>query len=169
MTDADRELAALLRNNPELRVLNAPDVAAQIAQAHAAVSVQLADNALPLEDEMQAAVIAWADSQEHPALKWLMHTPNGGYRSPATAARMKALGQRPGVPDLLLYWHDWDGQAARYVGLAIEMKRKPNKPTAEQLAWLEHLEAQGWRCEVCYSAQAAIGVISEYLDIAADS
>ena len=159
------ELAQLLRDNPDVAVIpergNAPTATQQATRQAAVMQAQ----AEPSEEESQIAVIAWADSQTHPALKWLMHTPNGGHRSPATAGRMKALGQRPGVPDLLLYWRDWDGQAARYVGLAIEMKRKPNKPTAEQREWLAHLEAQDWRCEVCYSAQAAIDVIREYLEL----
>lgn len=119
----------------------------------------------PHEDEMQAAVIAWADSQSHPALKWLFHVPNGGYRDPATAGRMKQAGQKPGVPDLLLPWTRFDADNREIHGLVIEMKRKPNRPTREQAAWLEHFTTEGWRCEVCYSAQAAIDVLREYLGL----
>ncbi len=41
---------------------------------------------------MQAAVIAWADSQTHPALRWLFHVPNGEYRTKATAGRLVGMG-----------------------------------------------------------------------------
>lgn len=34
---------------------------------------------------------------------WMFwHTPNGGYRTPVEAAVMKSIGQRSGMPDLLL-------------------------------------------------------------------
>ena len=160
----DKEFDLMMQHNPHLRITQEDggraSVAAQIAQAHAAVTVQLEENAQPLEDEMQAQVIAWADAQEHPALKWLMHVPNGGARDPATAGRLKAAGVRRGVPDLWLPW--WDGL---HCGVVIEIKRRPNKPTPEQLEWIEHLRQNRWRCEVCYSAQSAIDTIRQYLDI----
>ena len=158
----DKEFDLMMQHNPHLRITQEDggraSVAARIAQAHAAVSVRLAENALPLEDEMQAAVIAWADAQEHPALKWLAHIPNGGYRPKSTLGSIP--GVKRGIPDLMLWWHTAD-----YVGLCIEMKRKPNKPSAAQLEWLEHLQREGWHTEICWSAEEAIGVLCEYLDI----
>ena len=130
----------------------------------AAVSVQLEENALPSEAEMQASVIAWADSQEHPALRWLFHPANGEYRTPATAARLKTMGVRPGIVDLWLPY-----QRAPWCGLAIELKRKPNRTTAAQEECLHWLGVNGWLTMVAYSAEDAIRGISEYLDIAADS
>lgn len=159
-TDADRELAAILRSNPELRVVGEPDHAPTPTQ-QAIRAAAVAKYAEPTEEDMQIAVIAWADSQIHPALRWLFHVPNGGHRDPATGGRLKAMGVRAGVVDLLLPWRTGD-----YIGLAIEMKRKPNKPSAEQLEWLDHLQAQGWHTEVCYSAALAIDTIKAYLDIA---
>ena len=154
------ELAQLLRDNPDLAVIpergNAPTPAQQ-ATRQAAVERILAE---PSEEQMQMAVIAWADSQNHPALKWLFHVPNGGHRDQATAGRMKAAGVRRGCPDL---WLPWRTGAAN--GLCIEMKRRPNRATPEQLAWLEHLNGEGWRTEVCYSAQAAIDVLRQYLGL----
>lgn len=166
MTPADRELAELLRRNPDLRVMGEPDKAtAVLARDHAITQRTRELLALPHEDEMQAAVIAWADSQTHPALRWLFHVPNGGYRDAATAGKMKIAGQKPGVPDLLLPWTTFDVDNREIHGLVIEMKRKPNRPTREQDAWLEHFTTEGWRCEVCYSAEEAIGVLCEYLEI----
>lgn len=162
----DKEFDLMMQHNPHLRITQEDggraSVAAQLAQAHAAVSVRLEENAQPLEDEMQAAVIAWADGQEHPALRWLAHIPNGGYRPKSTLGSIP--GVKRGIPDLMLWW-----RTADYVGLCIEMKRRPNKVSPEQREWLAHLESQGWRCEVCWSAEEAIWVLREYLDIAADS
>jgi hypothetical protein len=134
-----------------------PQQQATRTAAQAQAQAQLPE---PYEPVMQARVIEWAEAQSHPALQWLFHTPNGEYRTKATLGRLSKMGINSGVPDLLLPW-----RMADFVGLAIEMKRRPNKPSAEQLQWLAHLEAQGWRCEVCYSAQAAIDVLREYLDI----
>ena len=152
------ELAQLLKDNPDIAVIpergSAP-TPAQLAMRQAAVQAAQAE---PSEEQMQAAVIAWADAQTHPALKWLFHVPNGGHRDPATAGRMKAAGVRRGVPDLLLPW-----STGMDVGLAIEMKRKPNKPTPEQLAWLEYLFNEGWATHICYSAEEAIAVLEAYV------
>lgn len=54
------------------------------------------------EDQIQRAVasylkLALRDSE---CLWW--HVPNGEYRSPKTAAKLKAFGVRPGVPDISL-------------------------------------------------------------------
>ena len=58
----DKEFDLMMQHNPHLRITQEDggraSVAAQIARAHAAVSVRLAENAQPLEDEMQAAVIS---------------------------------------------------------------------------------------------------------------
>lgn len=87
-------------------------------------------------------------------------TANGGHRHKATAGRMKAEGVNAGVPDLLFF-----ELRKGYVGLAIEMKRKPNKPTAEQREWLERLMVRDWRCAVCYSHEDAWAVLADYLGI----
>lgn len=152
------ELAQLLRDNPDVAVIPERGNAPTPAQHATRTAAQVVAAMEPSEDDMQIAVIRWADSQEHPALKWLMHVPNGGARDPATAGRLKAAGVRRGVPDLLLPVCNGEWR-----GLAIEMKRKPNKPSAEQLAWLAHLTTETWSVHVCYSAQAAIDTIRAYL------
>lgn len=56
---------------------------------------------------------------------------------------MRSEGLKSGVPDLCL-------PVARsgYHGLYIELKAGKNKPTDNQLAWLEVLEAQGYKTAV---------------------
>jgi hypothetical protein len=56
------------------------------------------------EEDIHRAVVEWADrqAQAHPALKMLFHVPNGGSRHVAEAVKLKAMGTRQGVPDLLL-------------------------------------------------------------------
>ncbi len=122
----------------------------------------------PTEAQEQAFLFDWIDANvsNYPSLRWAFHPANGEYRLPATAARLRTMGVRPGVPDILLPYHVYDaGVDKLYAGLAIELKRSDhsNKPTPEQEQWLLWLDSQDWRCVVCYGAQEAIGVICEYL------
>ena len=122
----------------------------------------------PTEAQEQAFLFDWIDANSSRvfALRWSFHPANGEYRHPATAARLKTMGVRPGVVDFLLPYHVYDaGVDKLYTGLAIELKRgdRSNKPTPEQEQWLLWLDSQDWRCVVCYGAQEAIGVICEYL------
>lgn len=96
----------------------------------------------------------------YPALRRLYAIPNGGDRHPAVAARLRAEGVRPGVPDYCL-------PVARggYHGLYIELKTATGYPSREQKAWVADLRAEGYRAEVCRGWASAWGVICEYLEI----
>ena len=120
-------------------------------------------NYCPTEEEEQAAVFRWAElmSGQHPELQLLMHIPNGGYRHPATAARMKAQGVKAGVPDIFLPVPR-DG----FHGLWIEMKRvKGGKVSPEQKEWIEILNSYGYFAIVCRGADEAIHALEVYFGI----
>jgi len=103
--------------------------------------------------EHQEAVVL-ADWMRHKGLLFA-HVPNEARRSHALAARLKREGLSPGVPDYLIFSLPPRYQDAR--GVAIELKRcKGAKPTKHQREWLQALLAQGWECNVCYGADAAI-------------
>ena len=164
----ESELAEILKRNPEVSLaggFHADNTAPRVAS----ISVRV-----PTEAEEQIALFAWinANTSRHPALAFAHHSPNGEFRFPATAGRLKAMGVRAGFPDVLMVWnHNRDRRCGmNYVGLAIELKRsdRSNHATNEQVIWLEYLAAQGFRCEICYGAQAAIGIICEYLQIEAE-
>lgn len=127
------------------------------------------------EHDEQAAVIRWARQAEiiEPRL-WLLHaTPNAGKRSKGAGRYMCAEGLKAGVPDLFLPVGtveaygvppgggeaEWDG----HLGLFIEMKQPGKKPTATQQAWIDALRKQGYRVEICYSADEAIRMLEYYL------
>ena len=90
------------------------------------------------EDLEQAALISWAEAYEriYPELALLYHIPNGGKRDRIVAAKLKAQGVKPGVPDLCL-----PVPRGKYHGLYIEMKdgKKQNHRKSKQMA----------RCSVC--------------------
>lgn len=116
----------------------------------------------PTEAQEQIRLIAWVDANMHicPQLRWLFHPANGEYRHPATAGRLKAMGVRPGVPDIIL-----PVNSKGYVGMAIELKRSDgsNKATAGQSEWLHFLRREGWQTHVCYGAAEAIAAIKQYM------
>lgn len=93
-----------------------------------------------------------------PELDLLYHVPNGGSRDKREAARLKAQGVRAGVPDLCL-----PVPTSMYHGLYIELKFGRNKPSEEQVKWLEALKRQGYKTAVCYGWEEAKDVILNYL------
>lgn len=113
------------------------------------------------EEIEQARLIAWSHKPAvralMPELKWIHHSPNGEKRDPRTGNKLKALGVKPGFPDLIL-------PARRgFVGLAIEMKAPGGRVSTEQAEWMQELDEQGWYCAVCRSANEARRQIMDYL------
>ena len=114
------------------------------------------------EEDHQRDVFRWADQAAPlmPELHLLFHVPNGGARKRVEAAILVGMGVKKGYPDIAL-----DVARGGYHGLRIEMKVHPNRPTAEQRAWLARLDGEGFKTAVCYSADEAIGEILEYLNL----
>ena len=96
----------------------------------------------------------------HPALLNLFAVPNGGDRHKIVAAKMKAEGQKPGVPDYMLMFPCGD-----FHGLAIELKSMTGYASREQKDWIERLRLNGYRAEVCRGADAAWETVRDYLGI----
>jgi hypothetical protein len=133
------------------------------------------------ENDLQRAVAKVLDAS---GLVW-QHTPNGGNRSARTGALMKAMGAKPGVPDVLIYQpytviqevHMTKARAftlqdmmagkttvkeSRIVcGLAIELKVGKNKPSASQEEWAGKLRGCGWRVETLRSVDEVLTVLRE--------
>lgn len=122
---------------------------------------QKANHYFPTEGDEQATLFSWAEmkSGKYPELRLLFHVPNGGSRGKVEAARFKAEGVKPGVPDLFLpvargLWH----------GLFIELKRQKGGRVSEaQRRWIADLERQGYRAEVACGWREAAEIIEIYL------
>jgi hypothetical protein len=81
------------------------------------------------------------------------HVPNGFGRTPAEAGIAKALGQRAGVPDLLVWL-----PGGRSFGLELKAGKRPLSPA--QQTWHATMATLGHRVAVCRSIedmQAALG------------
>lgn len=119
-------------------------------------------NYYPTEGEEQATLFSWAAMKcwRLPELRLLFHIANGGARRKSEAARFKAEGVKPGVPDLFLPvargpWH----------GLFIELKRqKGGKLSKAQTVWLTELQEQGYLAKVAYGWKDAALLIEDYLN-----
>lgn len=124
------------------------------------------------EAEIHKAVINYADrlAGKYPALALLFHPPNGGKMPPGSAGKMKGMGMRRGVPDLLLPVPTWknheSGERTRfaYSGLALELKSSDGYLRSEQAWWLRRLKEEGWAVSVARSVAGAIDVLEAYLD-----
>ena len=106
-------------------------------------------NDIPTEHEEQREFVKWF-RQTHKGVR-IFAIPNGGARSIATAARLKAEGVSAGVPDLFIpAWMMW-----------IEMKRqKGGVVSHEQTDWIAYLRGSGYIVLVCKGAEDAKRQIS---------
>lgn len=115
--------------------------------------------------EDQESIALWQAVQLVPELRdHLFHVPNGGKRNKREAARLKAMGVRPGV-------HDYFLPVARsmYHGLWIELKPDVKgycpKVTDKQLEWRDKMIEQGYAACIVKGWVHAIDVMRQYLDI----
>ena len=116
-----------------------------------------------MEDQMQSDLFQFYAIAESriPELRWAFHTPNGGHRHLGVAMKLKRMGVRRGVPDVLIPVSN-----GVFTGLAIELKHKRNRQTAEQTSWLAHLRSQNWQVEVCYGWERAAIITLHYFSVA---
>lgn len=96
----------------------------------------------------QREFVSWF-RKAHPSVR-IFAIPNGGARSIATAARLKAEGTSAGVPDLFIpAWRVW-----------IEMKRaKGGVLSAKQKDWRDYLVGVGHTVIVAHGKEEAIRAI----------
>lgn len=93
----------------------------------------------PLEKEIQKTILDWLELNK--IFAWTNKT-QGTY-DPVKKIFRKSKNQMNGVPDILGILPD-----GRF--LAIEVKRKPNKPSAEQIEFIGKAQSLGALCFVSY-------------------
>ena len=111
------------------------------------------------EHAMQAAFFVMVDGDRRTKHLPIFAVPNAARRSPRQGAWMKAEGLRAGIPDLQL-----DVARSGFHGLRIELKAGKNQESEEQTKVLASLRRRGYKTMTCYSADAAIDEIQDYLD-----
>ena len=134
----------------------------RVGDSEPEVRAEKRENGIPSEAEEQEALFEWAAWMQgtYPELALMFHIPNGGSRNKAEAARFKAQGVKPGVPDILL-----PAPRGRFHGLFIELKRlRDGKISNDQKLFLTALGGQGYKCLVCFGAEEAEREIVKYLE-----
>lgn len=111
------------------------------------------------ESSFQKAAIKLVRSIAPCDPRLVTHIPNGGQRTIMAGARLKAEGVVKGYPDIMVFSAD---RPVVLVGLALELKVWPNKPSPEQEELHELLRMQGWRVAVCYGLGEVEQVTREY-------
>lgn len=113
------------------------------------------------EHSEQVALSEWAAWQVNlgiEPLRWIFAIPNGGLRTEETGSLLKSEGVKAGVSDIML-----PHPTAAYCGLFIEMKFGRNKPTKNQIAFIDAMNKVGYLAKVAYGFDEAKAIIVEYL------
>ena len=108
------------------------------------------------EDSIQIAVADYLRLQ-YPNLLWF-HVANERQTSPRHGAKLKRMGVRAGVADIMIL-----KATKQAVGLCIELKAGKNKQTPSQVEFRDAVIQEGWAYYVCYDFDSARKVIDKYL------
>jgi hypothetical protein len=115
----------------------------------------------------QVALIQWTNlmSNRWPILHWFFAIPNGaalprrkGSGFSLQGMKLKQEGLKPGVCDLML-----PSPCGGYNGFFLELKYGKNKPSEEQIEFIEAVRKEGYYAAVCWGADAAIEELEKYL------
>jgi len=112
----------------------------------------------PSEAQEQEVVFQYAALQSDTTYDLLFAIPNGGYRAKKTGAALKKQGVKPGIPDMFL-----PVSRSGFHGLWIEMKSHKGRTTDIQEVWHDNLRKEGYKVEVCHSADSAIDTLKNYI------
>lgn len=109
--------------------------------------------ALGQEDQLQIAVCEYAELRNLP----FFHVANERRCSMQYGRLLKRKGVKPGFSDCFMPRGNHT-----FKGLFIELKIKPNKPTPNQLIFIENMISEGYAAHVCYSLVEAIIIIDTF-------
>ena len=94
-----------------------------------------------------------------PRWSWLHAIPNAGAGAQrGQAGKLKAEGVKRGVPDLCL-----PVPIGRWHGAYVEMKRRGERPSEDQIAWGLYLKGAGYAYALCYTFEEARAFLAAYL------
>jgi hypothetical protein len=155
----EAELRQMLKQNPALRLNQKfsqtlfPDPG-RPARGEKIKSGAAVQGPLPLEEEEQERL---AEKLDELGVDWF-HPPNGGFRKITTAKRLRKLGVKPGVPDIVIITPPpaFPGRP----GTVIELKRLDGGDVSDyQIDWLKRYMRYGWVTAICPGYVAAVEVL----------
>lgn len=111
------------------------------------------------EIQHHIGLMSWAKTQ--PILdEYLIHIPNGGYRHPLEALKLKKMGVKAGVSDLFIAYPN-----PNYHGLWIELKSEVGHLSFEQKKWLKLMADVGYATAVSYTIDETYDILQSYFDL----
>lgn len=90
------------------------------------------------EEQLHIMVIKWAQSFDI-YKNYLFHIPNGGYRHPKEAKKLKQMGVKPGICDLFFAY-----PSGNYHGMWIELKSVGGCLSTTQRNWIRMMRDVGY-------------------------
>lgn len=105
------------------------------------------------EDEIQCTVADHLRSRAHVGVVW-WHTPNGGKRNIREAARLKRMGVRAGVSDIIAHHN---GEC-----FALELKAPGGRPTESQLEFQSEFREAGGHAVVAEGLDEALCILQAW-------
>lgn len=102
------------------------------------------------EEAIHRAVVELLQVSARPGVFWT-HMPAGELRTEATGRKLKAMGTKPGVPDLILV------KDGHFYGL--ELKREEGRLSPAQISAHQELAKAGATVAVAYGLDDAIRVL----------
>lgn len=109
------------------------------------------------EDRMQNKVMSYIKYNYPTAI--YSHVSNEGKRSPFERYKMKFLGAKAGIPDVMIF-----SPNKEFNGLAIELKVGYNKPSDNQKKWLKDLKNSGWHTTWSNDIESVYKLIDNYFN-----
>lgn len=106
-----------------------------------------------VEDDLQTNLVTHLQIRGVRGLVF-WHTPNGGRRNKREAGRLKAMGVRPGVSDLILFH---EGRL-----YALELKAPGGRPSDAQIQFMNDIEDAGAIVEMCTGLDAALRTLEAW-------
>jgi len=112
----------------------------------------------PSELQIHIGIVQLLKFTAAPGVVYL-HCPNGELRDKRAAAKLKAMGVRPGVADLMLLIPQGSGPA---ITAFMEIKRPGERLSAAQEQFRDDVQAIGCLWDVVFSIDRAADVLREW-------
>lgn len=103
------------------------------------------------EEAYQIVVMNWLKRQDYEIWERTFHCPNGGLRNKREASRLKLMGVKPGVPDLISLRGN-----VNYCGIVQELKDEDGVLSEDQKKMLKYFKEIGFACYTPYSLDACV-------------
>jgi hypothetical protein len=110
------------------------------------------------EDRLQIAFMQWVRLQYPKFRDFLFHIPNGGKMSLITGSRLKAMGVKPGVADVLFMF-----RTSNFGGLWLEFKTPKGKQSVQQKEFEELSHVAQYDYQLVRTLDEAMEAFKRYL------